>query len=95
VDVDTTSAEVMGARRTPSSTPSDAHLGSRSYIDLTAAVTFADRYTVRVGANNLMDKDPPINGSSACPTGPCNGNTWPQVYDTLGRQLFLTFTSNF
>jgi outer membrane receptor protein involved in Fe transport len=95
VDVDTTSAEVMGGAENTFADPSDAHLGSRSYIDLTAAMTFADHYTVRVGANNLMDKDPPINGSSACPTGPCNGNTWPQVYDTLGRQLFLTFTSNF
>ena len=64
-------------------------------IDLTGAITFAEHYTVRVGANNLFDKDPPLNGSSSCPTGPCNGNTWPQVYDTLGRQLFLTFTSNF
>jgi outer membrane receptor protein involved in Fe transport len=94
VDADYTSEDVVGVGQT-FSIPTDDHLGSRSYIDLTAAVTFAERYTVRVGANNLMDKDPPINGSSTCPTGPCNGNTWPQVYDTLGRQLFLTFTSNF
>jgi len=94
VDADYTSEDVVGAGNT-FSLPTDDHLGSRSYIDLTAAMTFAEHYTVRVGANNLMDKDPPLNGSSTCPTGPCNGNTWPQVYDTLGRQLFLTFTSNF
>jgi outer membrane receptor protein involved in Fe transport len=94
VDADYTSADIVGAGNV-ASIPTDDHLGSRSYIDLTAAVTFADRYTVRVGANNLMDKDPPLNGGSSCPTGPCNGNTWPGVYDTLGRQLFLNFTSNF
>jgi len=94
VDADYTSEDVVGVGQT-FSIPTDDHLGSRSYIDLTAAATFAERYTVRIGANNLFDKDPPLNGSSTCPTGPCNGNTWPQVYDTLGRQLFLSFTSNF
>jgi outer membrane receptor protein involved in Fe transport len=73
----------------------DAHFASRSYIDLTGAITFADRYTLRIGANNLLDKDPPLVGGDQCPTGPCNGNTFPQVYDTLGRQLFATFTMDF
>ncbi len=75
--------------------PTDAVLGSRSWIDLSAAIQFLDRYTLRVGANNLLDKDPPLNGSSTCPTGPCNGNTWPQAYDSLGRQLFLTVNAEF
>jgi outer membrane receptor protein involved in Fe transport len=75
--------------------PTDAQLGSRSYIDLTAAMTIADKYTLRVGVNNLFDKDPPLNGSSSCPTGPCNGNTWPQMYDALGRQIFALATIDF
>jgi outer membrane receptor protein involved in Fe transport len=75
--------------------PSDARLGSRSYIDLSGSMTFAEKYTLRLGANNLFDKDPPLNGGSNCPAGPCNGNTWPQVYDALGRQLFATFTMDF
>jgi outer membrane receptor protein involved in Fe transport len=75
--------------------PTDAELASRSYIDLTAAMTLADKYTLRVGVNNLFDKDPPLNGSSSCPTGPCNGNTWPQVYDSLGRQIFGLVTIDF
>jgi iron complex outermembrane recepter protein len=75
--------------------PTDSELGSRSYIDLTGAMTFADKYTVRVGVNNLLDKDPPLNGSDSCPTGPCNGNTWPQVYDALGRQIFGLVTIDF
>jgi iron complex outermembrane receptor protein len=75
--------------------PTDARLGSRSYIDLSAAMSLGERYTLRVGANNLFDKDPPLNGSTTCPSGPCNGNTWPQAYDALGRQIFVTATAEF
>jgi outer membrane receptor protein involved in Fe transport len=73
----------------------DAYHGSRSYIDATAAVTFADRYTIRLGANNLFDRDPPLVGQANCPAGPCNGNTWAQLYDVLGRQIFATLTMDF
>jgi outer membrane receptor protein involved in Fe transport len=75
--------------------PTDSLLGSRSWIDLSASFQFMEKYTLRVGANNLLDKDPPLNGSSTCPTGPCNGNTWPQAYDALGRQVFLTLGAEF
>jgi outer membrane receptor protein involved in Fe transport len=75
--------------------PTDSLLGSRSWIDLSAAFQFAEKYTLRVGANNLLDKDPPLNGASTCPTGPCNGNTWPLAYDALGRQVFLTIGAEF
>ena len=64
-------------------------------IDLSAAVTVAERYTFRLGASNILDKDPPLNGSSTCPAGPCNGNTWPQAYDALGRQIFATLRIDF
>lgn len=75
--------------------PTDSRLGSRSYFDLTGSMTLADKYTLRVGVNNLLDKDPPLNGSDTCPTGPCNGNTWPQVYDSFGRQIFGLVTIDF
>jgi len=75
--------------------PTDAVLGSRSYIDLTGSITLAEKLTLRVGVNNLLDRDPPLNGSDSCPSGPCNGNTWPQMYDTLGRQIFGLITMDF
>ena len=31
-----------------------------SYLDLTASMTFAEKFTFRVGANNVLDKSPPI-----------------------------------
>jgi len=73
----------------------DSKLGSRSYLDLSAAMTFAERYNLRVGLNNALDKDPPLNGAGTCPSGPCSGNTWAQAYDVLGRQIFATASVQF
>ncbi|MEW5684834.1 MAG: TonB-dependent receptor [Pseudomonadota bacterium] len=73
----------------------DRVLKSRDYFDLTASWTMRDNLNFRAGVNNLFDVDPPLNGSSNCPTGPCNGNTWPQVYDAFGRYLFIGLTADF
>jgi len=78
----------------------DEELGSRSYIDLTGAYSFSDvsvfsNVTARLGINNLMDKDPPLIGQSTCPAVYCSGNTFPQVYDTMGRFVFLGVTADF
>ena len=73
----------------------DKVLGSRDYFDMTATWTVKDNLNFRLGVNNVFDKDPPINGSSNCPTGPCNGNTWPQTYDAFGRYIFLGLTAEF
>ena len=40
-----------------------------------------------LGINNLLDKDPPINGDIGYVPG--NANTFPSFYDSLGRYLFL------
>jgi len=78
----------------------DKHLGSRSYFDLTGSYTLSEagvfsNVTGRLGINNLLDKDPPLVGQSTCPPVFCNGNTFPQVYDTLGRYVFLGLTADF
>ncbi|MGH8176508.1 MAG: TonB-dependent receptor domain-containing protein [Steroidobacter sp.] len=76
----------------------DESLGSRTYLDLTAAYTFdmePAALTFRVGANNILDKDPPIATQATCPAVYCSGNTFPQVYDTLGRTVFLGVTADF
>jgi len=73
-------------------------IGAYNYFDLTASMTFAEKFTFRVGANNIFDKSPPLvpsGGVVDCPAGPCNGNTWAQVYDALGRQIFATVTIDF
>ena len=68
---------------------------ARTYLDLLATFTVSEKYSFRVGVNNVFDKDPPLNGASTCPTGPCNGNTWPGVYDALGRYIYVGLTADF
>ena len=78
----------------------DKHLGSRSYFDLTGSYSFSEvgvfsNLTGRLGINNILDKDPPLVGQDTCPAVFCNGNTFPQVYDTMGRYVFLGLTADF
>ena len=75
--------------------PTDETLASQSYFDLTASFKVRDNYTIRMGVNNVLDEDPPLIGGSACPTGPCNGNTYAQVYDAAGRYLFIGLKADF
>jgi outer membrane receptor protein involved in Fe transport len=75
---------------------SDLSLGARAYFDLVGSWTIADMFTFRAGVNNVLDTDPPLAGSSNLTIdGGANGNTVPQVYDALGRYIFLSGTANF
>ena len=75
----------------------DAHLAAQSYFDLAAEVKLHDHYTVRLGVNNIFDKEPPIIGSAAGGTANAlyNGNTYPGVYDSLGRYGFIALQADF
>jgi iron complex outermembrane receptor protein len=73
----------------------DRVFSSRSYLDLTANFTIHNNLNFRVGVNNVFDKDPPIVGASNCPAGNCNGGTYPQVYDALGRYIFVGLSADF
>ena len=73
----------------------DTKLGSRDYLDLSASYQFYKGMSVRVGVNNVLDKDPPILAGGDFSSGFVNGNTYPQVYDTLGRYMFLNVTADF
>ena len=88
--------------------PNYSHIPSYSYIDLQASFAITKIVRLQLGVNNIADKDPPIvvSGSggftSDCPTlsgiggsSSCNGNTWPGVYDPIGRYLFAHVTAQF
>ena len=60
-----------------------------SYIDLSGIWNVTERVEVRAGINNLFDKAPPIVGNGAGPSINGNGNTFPGMYDALGRYWFL------
>jgi iron complex outermembrane receptor protein len=73
----------------------DAAIKAFNYVDLTASVKLADKMTFRLGVNNVLDKDPPVIGGSNLPSVAGNGNTFPQVYDALGRFIFAELTVQF
>jgi len=66
----------------------DAYISSYNYFDITASMNLTDKITFRLGVNNILDKDPPIIGTTNLPGTSGNGNTFPQTYDALGRFVF-------
>ncbi|MGZ3377117.1 MAG: TonB-dependent receptor domain-containing protein, partial [Phenylobacterium sp.] len=72
----------------------EKNLPAQNYIDLTANFTVHNNLNFRVGVQNVFDKDPPLVGTNCAATF-CNGNTYPQVYDALGRYVFVGLTADF
>ncbi len=76
----------------------DARIPAYNYFDLSGEWRIRDRMTLHAGVNNVFDKDPPIVDSSSFGiSAPAfgNGNTYPQVYDSLGRTIFIGITADF
>ena len=67
----------------------DRNFSHESYFDLFGSWNVSDMASLRLGINNVLDNDPQINASVGT-TG--NGNTYPQVYDALGRFIFAGMT---
>ena len=63
----------------------DKHFSAQNYFDLSGNWSPTDKIEVRLGVNNLLDRDPPLN-SGLGTTG--NGNTYTQTYDSVGRYVF-------
>ncbi|MAN46565.1 MAG: TonB-dependent receptor [Hyphomonas sp.] len=64
-------------------------LEARDYLDLSMKATVREGVALRFGVNNVFDRNPPVStnvGSAGGSFG--NGNTFPQVYDALGRYMF-------
>ncbi|PZT90630.1 MAG: TonB-dependent receptor [Citromicrobium sp.] len=78
-----------------STPPGIAGFDAQNYFDLALTYEVGDHYNFRLGANNIFDREPPLTGSQACPAGFCNGNTYPQVYDALGRYIYAGVTLDF
>jgi outer membrane receptor protein involved in Fe transport len=71
---------------------------------VTGSYQFKDRYTVRIGIENLFDKSPPLVGDNplnagfplaAVHAGIGLGTTAGATYDPLGRRTFVSFTMDF
>lgn len=60
-----------------------AHISPYSYFDLSASVTPAPEFTLRMGVQNMFDKDPPA------------GNVYAGTYQHLGRYFHVGATLEF
>jgi len=76
--------------------PIEAQLGRRNYFDLNVQYPITKKISLSAGINNLFDKDPPIVSTVVtAAAGSANGNGYPQVYDSLGRFMYLNLTARF
>ena len=72
------------------------HLASRNYFDLNAQYPLTKTISISGGINNLFDKDPPLVSTNVtAAAGFANGNTYPQVYDSMGRFIYMNLTARF
>ncbi|SMF66865.1 TonB-dependent receptor domain-containing protein [Allosphingosinicella indica] len=101
VDVDRLSPNPTLAA-TPTAAFNINGIKAQSYFDLTSTFRIGENYSFRLGVNNILDRSPPVIGSNgasgvinACPGVTCSGNTFPQVYDALGRYIFAGVTLDF
>ena len=70
-------------------------LPAQSFFDLALTARITQKFNLRFGANNILDRQPPVAGGQVIPAGFGNGNTYPQVYDALGRYMFAGVTVDF
>jgi len=71
-------------------------LGARDYMDVAVTWNVWKNVAFRFGVNNVFDRDPPIcDSTSICGAPFGNGDTYPEVYDALGRKVFTGLTMSF
>ncbi|AYG95818.1 TonB-dependent receptor [Brevundimonas naejangsanensis] len=86
---------VLGADGSLDNSPTtriDREFDAINYFDLAATWQARDNVSVRAGVNNVFDTDPPLSYSVGT-TG--NNNTYPQLYNAMGRYFFFGVTANF
>jgi outer membrane receptor protein involved in Fe transport len=72
--------------------PVNKTLAGQNYLDIAGSWQATKGLTLAFGVNNLLDRSPPI---VVVGTGNGNGNTFPGVYDALGRKIFLNGSYKF
>lgn len=65
--------------------PAFRSVGSQNYFDLTFGYNFSDFARFSVLIVNVADEDPPILGNETGSTSFNSGNTFPSLFDTMGR----------
>ena len=66
-------------------------VGAQDYFDLTFGYNFMDNARVAVLIKNIADEDPPILGNNTGSTAFNSGNTFPSLFDSMGRTYNVNF----
>lgn len=72
----------------------NSRITAYSYFDLAATWKWVDSVEFRAGINNVFDRDPPVIAAGLLSSFG-NGNTYPGVYDPMGRLLYFGMTVEF
>jgi len=82
---------------TDSVSPANTKLRAQDYFDIATVLRVRKGLEVRFGANNVLDRQPPlvVRNTAAGAIGLVNGNTYPELYEALGRYLFASITASF
>ncbi len=75
--------------------PAFRTIDSYDYFDLFAGWQVNDKLRLSFNVSNIFDKEPPVLGNEAGPTSSNSGNTFPSVFDPLGRVFTLGFNASF
>jgi outer membrane receptor protein involved in Fe transport len=68
---------------------------SQDYFDLTFGYDYEDFGRISLLVRNVADEDPPILGNETGSTSFNSGNTFPSLYDTMGRTYFVNLKFTF
>jgi outer membrane receptor protein involved in Fe transport len=75
--------------------PAFRSVDAQDYFDLTFGYTFRDLGRVTILVNNVFDKEPPILGNTTGSPAFNSGNTFPSLFDTLGRTYSVNLKVTF
>jgi len=62
---------------------------AQDYFDLTFGYEYRDFGRISLLVTNIMDEDPPILGNQTSSLFANSGNTFPSLFDTMGRTYFV------
>jgi len=95
-DSNTTNPLLNGVCGGPCGDVADSHLSSFDWFDVSMDWQVREGIDLRAGVTNIFAKEPPIMDTNSVGAsslaGFGNGNTYPGVYDSLGRTIFVGAT---
>jgi iron complex outermembrane recepter protein len=65
-------------------------ISAYNWFDLSTRIGVSDNFDFTLTVQNLLNKQPPIVGSTIGSTSFNSGNTYPSTYDTLGRRFAVS-----